>query len=322
MAIYVERFIRTRINRLWTLTQTPQHHQRWDLRFSRIDYLPRADSTSPQDFIYVTRLGLGFSVSGTGTTAGERLSPAGTATSALVFRSKDSKSLIHKGSGYWQYFPERDGVRFVTLYDYRTRWGYLGWLLDRLFFRPLMACATAWSFDRLRAWLERGIAPETSLRIATAYALARLGVAGIWIYEGLFPKLLGPHPQELKMTASIMGESVAPFIVLVLGSIEVLLGAAMVLRWRDRWPVWLTLIAMPAAFAVVALAGPELLSAPFNVTTLNGAMMLLAGISLILRRDLVSADSSPHSAYARRLRGFTLNSFGHHRTSKPMHKSS
>ncbi len=44
--------------------------------------------------------------------------------------------------------------------DYRPRWGALGALADRLLFRPLMGWATAWSFDRLRLWLERGVTPE------------------------------------------------------------------------------------------------------------------------------------------------------------------
>jgi hypothetical protein len=40
--IYVEIFIRAPIERVWTLTQQPDLHQRWDLRFSEIQYLPKA----------------------------------------------------------------------------------------------------------------------------------------------------------------------------------------------------------------------------------------------------------------------------------------
>ncbi len=43
--------------------------------------------------------------------------------SALRFWSHDPRSLILEGSGYWRYVPSVDGVRFLTSYDYRTRFG-------------------------------------------------------------------------------------------------------------------------------------------------------------------------------------------------------
>ena len=36
--IYVEIFIRGTLEDLWRLTQTPELHTRWDLRFSRIEF--------------------------------------------------------------------------------------------------------------------------------------------------------------------------------------------------------------------------------------------------------------------------------------------
>ena len=53
---------------------------------------------------------------------------------------------------------------------------------------PLMGWATAWSFDRLRLWLEEGIDPATSAAQALIHAAAR-GVLGfIWIYQGVVPE--------------------------------------------------------------------------------------------------------------------------------------
>jgi len=43
MGIYVEIFIRGSMDDLWERTQNPCVHQRWDLRFSQIEYLPRAE---------------------------------------------------------------------------------------------------------------------------------------------------------------------------------------------------------------------------------------------------------------------------------------
>jgi hypothetical protein len=44
--------------------------------------------------------------------------------------------------------PTAEGIRFLTRYDYRTRFGPFGMLFDRLIFRPLIGWATAWSFDK------------------------------------------------------------------------------------------------------------------------------------------------------------------------------
>ena len=42
MSIYVEILVRAPMDALWAHTQTPALHERWDLRFSRIEYLPKA----------------------------------------------------------------------------------------------------------------------------------------------------------------------------------------------------------------------------------------------------------------------------------------
>jgi hypothetical protein len=72
MGIYVEILIRAPMETLWAHTQTPELHQRWDLRFSRIDYLPRESETEPQRFRYATRIGFGVEVVGEGESLGER----------------------------------------------------------------------------------------------------------------------------------------------------------------------------------------------------------------------------------------------------------
>ena len=115
-------------------------------------------------FRYATRIGLGVEVAGEGESAGERRADDGSATSALRFWSNDPRALIREGSGYWRYVPVEGGVRFITQYDYETRWGAAGGALDRAAFRPLLGWATAWSFDRLRLWVEDGTSPEESVR--------------------------------------------------------------------------------------------------------------------------------------------------------------
>src|SRR3954447_8735489 len=177
--LYVETRIRADLDDLWNRTQEPAQHQRWDLRFTEIEYLPRAEG-EPQHFRYATRVLPFLTVAGTGVSAGERERPDGTRPSALRFSSPHPLSLLAEGSGYWRYVPDGDGVRFLTGYDYRPRWGVFGALADRVLFRPLIGWATAWSFDRLRLWLERGITPER----ARANWLSELLVRALVVIAG------------------------------------------------------------------------------------------------------------------------------------------
>ncbi|QES43897.1 hypothetical protein DEJ49_25475 [Streptomyces venezuelae] len=175
MSLYIEARIRADLDDLWAHTQEPAQHRRWDLRFGEIDYLP-CEEGEPQRFRYATRVLPFLTVAGTGVSAGEKRRPDGTRTSALRFASPHPLSLLEEGSGYWRYVPaeDGDGVRFLTGYDYRPRWGRFGRITDRLVFRPLMGWATAWSFDRLRLWLERGITPERALLHAAVELAVRL----------------------------------------------------------------------------------------------------------------------------------------------------
>jgi hypothetical protein len=149
--------------------------------------------------------------------------------SALFLVRADPKSLIEQGSGYWKYEPTENGVRFLTWYDYKTRFGAPRKLFDRLIFRPLMGWATAWSFDRLRLWIDRAIRPEASLRMSLIHALARFGIAFIWIWQGLVPKLALPNAGEKTMlSAAGLPQSMLP----VIGALELAIGASALAAWR------------------------------------------------------------------------------------------
>ncbi len=166
-ALYVETLIRTDLDTLWRHTQDPALHRRWDLRFADISPIPGHDD----HFRYASRF-LGVTVTGVGVSAASRTWPDGSRTSVLRFASADPLSLISAGAGFWRYTPVGDGVRFVTGFDYGTRWGRFGRAADRVF-RPLFGWMTAWSFDRLRLWLETGTPPEEQL--LTAPSAARCG---------------------------------------------------------------------------------------------------------------------------------------------------
>jgi uncharacterized membrane protein YphA (DoxX/SURF4 family) len=289
MSIYVEIFIRGNMDELWQKTQDPQLHQRWDLRFSQIDYLP-LEPGAPQKFLYSTRIGAGMRIEGAGESTGERDDVSGWRTSALKFWSNDPKSLIESGAGYWKYAPRDGGIRFFTSYDYRARFGIFGRIIDKITFRPLIGWATAWSFDCLRLWIEQGISPEVSRSRALIYCLVRLALAFIWLYQGLVPKLLFHDPDELRMlrNAGVPGEYLLRAVSLS-GWAEVCFALLLVVCWRARWPLWLTIAAMIAATLAVVIRSPAYLSTAFNPVSLNIAVASLAACGLFVAENLPSA---------------------------------
>jgi hypothetical protein len=291
--IYVQIDIAGPIERVWELTQTPNLHQQWDLRFTEINYLPRPDPELPQRFQYITRIGFGLRIVGAGESVGSHDASNGQRTSALKFWSDDSKSLIRKGSGYWKYIPSADeskSVRFLTGYDYEVRFGAAGRWFDRLVFRSLMGWATAWSFERLRLWIEKGIDPAASMRNSLIYFAARITVAMIWLYQGAAPKLIFREPGEVAMILDAgFSNAVALWLRTGLGLTEIAGGAIVIIFWRARWPLWCTVVAMFAATADVLLNSPQWMITPFNAATLNLSMLALAVIALLAAQDLPSA---------------------------------
>lgn len=290
MSIYVEIRICGTLDELWRLTQVPDLHVRWDLRFTDIQYLPRPDDTEPQRFLYTTRIGFGVAIQGQGETVGQRDGGNGERTSALKFWSEDPKSLIHEGAGYWRYVPTSDGVRFFTSYDYRVRYGAIGRIVDALLFRPLIGWATAWSFDRLRLWIEKGIDPQSSLQRSLIQLMARMSVAFVWLYQGVFPKLIYRHADELAMLQGAgIPETMLARVVQLVGWSEVLLGLAMLFWFHQLWPLILTILLMVGATAAVIINSPQFLVAAFNPVSLNALMISLALVGLLTSRDLPSA---------------------------------
>ncbi|MGW1804650.1 hypothetical protein [Streptomyces sp. NPDC002078] len=162
MRLYRETHIRADLDELWAHTQDPTTRLRWDLRFKSIAPLPGV-AGEPRRFTCTWRVLPLLIVPATGVAAGERDRPDGTRVCALRFSSSHPLSPIAEASAYWRYVPDTQGVRLLTGYEYRARGGAFGAVADRLVLRPVTGWATAWSFDRLRLWLEQGITPERAL---------------------------------------------------------------------------------------------------------------------------------------------------------------
>jgi uncharacterized membrane protein YphA (DoxX/SURF4 family) len=269
---------------LWDATQDLHEHARWDARFSDIEYDGTAQPGKPQRFSYVTRVGFGLRVRGWGETTGE----AAGRGSALRFGSDDNKSLIREGAGCWTYraittADGAPGTHFATVYDYRVRFGRLGRLIDRVAFRPLMQWATRWSFDRLRLWLERGLEPELALRVWLAKVAARTGLALVWVYEGLVPKLLYRTQAEVDLVARSHLYWPTPGATLTALAVGEIAGGLWLLTGRgERAAAWISLLLLAGLGTLCAIHEPGLLYHPFGGFSKNLGLMACAAVVLLL----------------------------------------
>lgn len=279
--IYVESVIRAPIERIWEATQQPAQHQRWDARFGSITYLP-AEVGEPQKFTYATTVVRGVTISGTGESLGDRNRADGSRWSGLKFWASDRRSILEAGAGFWRYIPTADGVRFLTRYDYRTRWGAFGRVADRWVFRPVFGWATAWSFDRLRMWLEDDVPPEHARDRSIVHAVAVAALVGVWLYQGLVPKIWKVDADEVAIWSSSLGlgTSAARAAVRASGAVEVVMGLATMLWSSKRWPFVVTLLAMPALAVATGIGDATSLTRAFNPVSLNLAVAALAATAL------------------------------------------
>lgn len=108
-------------------------------------------------------------------------------------------------------------------------------------------------------------------------SIARLAVALIWIYQGLVPKLLAHHADELNLARlSGVPESQLHNFVTTAGVLELLFGILILAVPKWRWPMHLSMFAMVGAAISVTLTAPAYTVAAFNPISLNIAVFFLA----------------------------------------------
>ncbi|TYS28585.1 hypothetical protein [Bacillus pumilus] len=184
--VYVETTIHAPIEKVWEYTQNPKLHEQWDLRFSTISF-NEPQNEQPQSFLYEKHLGFGLSVTGTGAYRTRIMDERNERASSLKFKSSHPLSFIKEGGGYWKYMKTSDHIVFQTQFDYETKEGK-GWAwADRILFRPMIGCMTAFSFGALKVWLEKGTHPRLLLERTLAHYGICLLFAIVWLCQAVIP---------------------------------------------------------------------------------------------------------------------------------------
>ncbi|PEW76756.1 hypothetical protein CN424_18520 [Bacillus cereus] len=289
--IYVSAEMNTTMEKLWEYTQEPDIHTEWDARFTKISYLEKKEG-EPQKFLYKTKIGFGLEIAGEGESIGEIRKETGERISSLKFWTDNQLSLIQIGRGYWKYTPCEEQIHFETQYDYDTRFGRIGNVIDVYMFRPLLGWATAWSFDALKLWLEKGLHPRLLIRRTMTYWLVCFLIAFVWMYQGIVPKLVFTHSEEVKMLSVMIGSTEhSIFVLKIIGLLEIIFGVIWLLPFQKR-KVFVVHIFMLIALTIAAgFTNIVSFTEPFNPITLNVLLVGLSIVGYINSFDLPSAKN-------------------------------
>jgi hypothetical protein len=116
--------------------------------------------------------------------------------------------------------------------------------------------------------------------------ICRYATAAVWLYQGLVPKLLGPHRDELAMVAAIgVPPEYQALVSQMAGAAEIVLALCIVFVRRHAWPHVVAVASLAMLLVFVALFAPAHLGAAFNPVAMNLPLMALSFVAIGLLRD-------------------------------------
>ena len=104
------------------------------------------------------------------------------------------------------------------------------------------------------------------------------------------PKLLARSADEVTLVREAgVPATLADVAVTALGLVELAFAAALLVRWRQRWPAVVSGIAVSIATLVVAVCSPRFFQPAFNPFSLNLGVAALALVDWTVLPDIPSA---------------------------------
>lgn len=111
-------------------------------------------------------------------------------------------------------------------------------------------------------------------------AIARAGVAFLWMYQGLIPKLLFRDAGELALIEQGPQLLSPEWTLGLAGGAECGLALAVLIWWNRSWPLWVSLVAFAGLMCGALVLDPGLATHAFNPVTLSVSGMLFCRIGL------------------------------------------
>jgi uncharacterized membrane protein YphA (DoxX/SURF4 family) len=115
----------------------------------------------------------------------------------------------------------------------------------------------------------------------TTVQIARYMITFVWLYHGIFPKLVHVAPLEQLMTGSIgFSDDISYLITKVAGIGEVIFGLLFFVFYKTKLMNILNILALAFLLLSVAMLQPQLLIEAFNPVTTNLPFMAFSFVLL------------------------------------------
>lgn len=115
----------------------------------------------------------------------------------------------------------------------------------------------------------------------TTVQIARYMITFVWLYHGIFPKLIHIAPLEQLMTGSIgFSDDISYLITKVAGIGEVIFGLLFFVFYKTKLMNILNILALVFLLLSVAMLQPQLLIEAFNPVTTNLPIMVFSFVLL------------------------------------------
>ncbi len=120
----------------------------------------------------------------------------------------------------------------------------------------------------------------------SVHIIARLGLAFVFAWHGVVPKLLTHHADEIAMLRDLGVSTERVNLVLnAFGIAEVAFAFFLLLFWRRQWPLYACIATMCFATIAIVMSSPRFVSAAFNPVSLNTAVTCLAAVDLLVLKS-------------------------------------
>ena len=121
------------------------------------------------------------------------------------------------------------------------------------------------------------------LQLDQPLRLIQITLAGLWIYQGLIPKILFQSTAEITIWQSMGFElHLAKMCVAISGLIEIMFGCTFLIWQRAVFLHQLNIVGLSGLLLLIMLTNPIQLSTAFNPVVMNTAMITLSMLAIQL----------------------------------------
>jgi len=105
--------------------------------------------------------------------------------------------------------------------------------------------------------------------------VAQMGIGSVWVFHGLYSKILNGIPRHRLIVGKILGTSRAGAATKTIGLLELLLGAWAIAGWHPVWCASVQTAALIAMNSLEILLARELLISSLGMVALNVGFLSL-----------------------------------------------